>query len=203
MTDEAATPATQEKRGRKPRRQGIARCVEGASAPARRRQKGEPPKQWNPEYAKKIAWYPKTPEKFEVWVAKKRERMLRLRDMGCLPTRRGIPDGFGGQKDLVLELRAKAKAEAKEIVQYMKKQNMIDDDPRAEEALEAMIGIVRAKDDKMNVPLYRASDRISAAKVVLDFTKQKPASKVDATVTKAEDFLAAVVADMKADTPSE
>lgn len=197
VTDKTTPPAKVD--GRKTRKKGINKTVPGMPY-ARRRQVGEPPKQWNPEYAARIPWYPKTPEAFAVWCQKKRERMLKLKEMGCLPTRRGIPDGFGGRKEEVLQMRAKAHKEAKEIVRYMREKDLIaSEDPRAEEALEAMIGIVRAKDEQMDAPLYRANERISAAKVVLDFTKQRPTSKVDAVVTRAEDFLAVVVADMQAD----
>lgn len=181
----------------------VKRCVEGYSAPARRRLPGEPPKEWNPDFAAKIPWYPKTPEAFQEWTQKKRERMLTLMAQGRRPSGQGMIKAFWGRKPLLLALRARASIEAKQVVAYMKKKDMIAEDPRAEEALEAMIGIVRAHDDALNVPLYKANDRIAAAKVVLDFTKQKPATKTDMTVAKAEDFLAAVVEDMKAETSPE
>jgi hypothetical protein len=95
-------------------------------------------------------------------------------------------------------LRAKAQAEAKEIVAFMVKNKMVEsEDPRAEEALEAMIAIVRAKDEAMATPLYPPRDRIAAANTVLAYTKQKPATKTDLNVRRAEDFLEAVAEDMK------
>lgn len=181
----------------------VKRCVEGYSEPAKRRRPGDPPKEWNPDFAAKIPWYPKSPEAFQAWVSKKRERMLTLMAQGKRPTTQGVIKPFWGRKPLLLALRDRAKIEAKQVVAYMKKKEMIVEDPRAEEALEAMIGIVRAHDEELRVPLYKASDRIAAAKVVLDFTKQKPATKTDMTVAKAEDFLAAVVEDMKAEESSE
>jgi hypothetical protein len=40
-------------------------------------------------------------------------------------------------------------------------------------------------------------ERLAAARLVLDFTKQKPASKNEVALTKAEDFLASLVTDEK------
>lgn len=167
------------------------------------RRAGEPRRPWNPEHAALIPWYPKTPEAYAVWTEKARQRMLDMHAKGKKPNRSGIPNGYGGKKHIVLAIRAKAQAEAKQMVTYMKNKGMVAEDGRAEEALEAMIGVVRAYDEDLKAPLYPVSSRIQAAKVVLEFTKQKPASKVEATVTKAEDFLAAVAADMKADDTSE
>jgi hypothetical protein len=160
------------------------------------RKPGTPWKTWNPEFAEAIPWYPKTPEAFAEWQQRKSERARRLHAEGRF-VRRGIPDGFGGRKDEVIRIRQTARAEAREIVAYMKKNDMIAEDPRAEEALESMIEVVRAKDDE-GMHLHGVQHRIAAARTVLDFTKQRPATKSDVTLTKAEDFLSAVVADMTA-----
>jgi hypothetical protein len=190
VTDEPKKP-------RKQRAIGDNKTVPGMEY-ARRRRAGEPPKQWNPEYAARIPWYPKSPEAFARWQQNGRDRMARLKAEGRFPTRRGVPDGWGGRKHIAQELRAKAQAEAKEIVAFMVKNKMVEsEDPRAEEALEAMIAIVRAKDEAMATPLYPPRDRIAAANTVLAYTKQKPATKTDLNVRRAEDFLEAVAEDMK------
>lgn len=170
---------------------------------AKYRRVGEPAKPWNPEFAASIPWYPKTPEKFAEWVQRKRERMLRLKAEGKLPTRRGVPDGWGGMKKELQAARETAKIEAKEIVTHMRAKNMVPgEDPRAEEALEEMIAIVRARSkDDPDKPVHTTKDRISAAGLVLAYTKQKPATKADVRVSRAEDFLAAVVLDMNGAAP--
>ena len=38
-------------------------------------------------------------------------------------------------------------------------------------------------------------ERVAAARLVLDFTKQKPASKSELAVSKAEDFLSSLLED--------
>lgn len=169
--------------------------------PARRRPPGTPPKPWNPEYARLIPWYPKTPEAHAIWQQKKAERAKRLWAEGRFG-RRGIPDGFGGRKREVIQIHKAARAEAREIVAYMKKNDMLTEDPRAEEALESMIEVVRAKDAE-GLHLHGVQHRIAAARTVLDFTKQKPAAKSEVALTKAEDFLAAVAAEMKGAQPTE
>lgn len=44
----------------------------------------------------------------------------------------------------------------------------------------------------MNV-VGETRERLAAARLVLDFTKQKPASKNEVSLSKAEDFLASLV----------
>ena len=46
-------------------------------------------------------------------------------------------------------------------------------------------------------------ERLAAARLVLDFTKQKPASKNEVALTKAEDFLASLVTDTDGSTTKE
>src|SRR5437762_460999 len=82
-----------------------------------------------------------------------------------------------------------ARAEAEVIVKYMIDREIVTpEDPRAEEALTIAIEIARAK-------TVQPASRLQAARIVLDFTKQKPASKVDATVRKAEDFLSVLASE--------
>jgi hypothetical protein len=38
-------------------------------------------------------------------------------------------------------------------------------------------------------------ERLAAARLVLDFTKSKPASKSDVSISKAEDFLASLLSE--------
>lgn len=73
--------------------------------------------------------------------------------------------------------------EAFDAINRMKERGMIreDEDPRAEEALEFAIGVVRDQ--------YRGMDaKLKAARMVLDFTKRKPVARQE-VLNKAEDFL--------------
>ena len=55
------------------------------------------------------------------------------------------------------------------------------------EAMESAVEIMRTEGG--------TRDRLAAARLVLDFTKQKPVTKSDVTVGKAEDFLAGLLAE--------
>ena len=62
----------------------------------------------------------------------------------------------------------------------MSEENEIDD-VYALEALRAAVEIMREPGQNR--------DRLTAARMVLDFTKTKPATKQDVTIGKAEEFL--------------
>lgn len=108
------------------------------------------------------------------------------------PYRKGVWDGY--TKETARPVWERAQREAKAIVKYLKENDMVDtpkDDKfgtMADEALEAAIAVVRTP----------ANDqvKIAAARLVLDFTRSKPAAKNEVTVNKAEDWLASVMADM-------
>jgi uncharacterized protein YpuA (DUF1002 family) len=108
----------------------------------------------------------------------------------------GIPHGLAGMGKEIDAARARASKKAKEIVSKMIENEQVSgDDPRAVTSLEELVAIVVAKvkvehDGKLKeVYVNQARDRISAAKAVLEFTKQKPAAKVDMKVQSAEDWL--------------
>ena len=63
----------------------------------------------------------------------------------------------------------------------MKDAGQVPDDPRAEEALKTTVETLRTAESP--------KDKIAAARLILDFTKAKPAQKIDATVRTAEDIL--------------
>lgn len=61
------------------------------------------------------------------------------------------------------------------------------DDVYAKEALTTAVEIMREPGQNR--------DRLTAARMVLDFTKTKPASKSEVTIGKAEAFLSSLLAD--------
>jgi hypothetical protein len=98
-------------------------------------------------------------------------------------SRYGVPDGM--RKVEADKLCAVAHESAKDTMSELKKSGAIGDlDPRAEEALQSAIEVMRKPGSK--------SVQLTAARLVLDFTKSKPASKSEISVNKAEEWLAQV-----------
>jgi hypothetical protein len=64
------------------------------------------------------------------------------------------------------------------------KREVPDLDPRAEEALESACLVLRTSN--------QAATKLQAARLILDFTKAKPASKSTVTVKTAEDWLSSI-----------
>lgn len=98
---------------------------------------------------------------------------------------------FGVMIDAMVRVRPKAQ----ELVASMTKNNDEALDPRAEEALNEMASVVLAKktvtDDfgkEQAVPIFDTKSRISAAKVLLEYTKQKPKT-VQQVELSTEDWL--------------
>ena len=100
----------------------------------------------------------------------------------------GVPDGHS--KKTIAPIVAQAKEDAKKVVEIMKKDYDIED-PRAEEALETAVEIMRT-------PVHNR-DRLQAAKLILDFTKVKPVAKSEVTIGNAEAFLSSLLDDDKGD----
>ena len=97
---------------------------------------------------------------------------------------RGVPDGY--RREQIEPIRSEAKQEAKRIVNIMAEQYSIEDE-YAKAALETAVEVMRVPGDNR--------ERVAAARLVLDFCKQKPASKNELSISKAEDFLASLVED--------
>jgi hypothetical protein len=98
----------------------------------------------------------------------------------------GVPDGM--RKKQAEQLNQVAAESAKETMADLKKAGVLNgEDPRSEEALEAAIKVMRKPGDK--------KVQLAAARLVLDFTKSKPATKTEMTVNKAEEWLKAITED--------
>lgn len=70
------------------------------------------------------------------------------------------------------------------------KQIFVADNDIAEEAIKETIAILRNP--------ASAKDKLAAAKTLLEYTQKKPATNAELTLNKAEDFLEAVLEDVKA-----
>jgi hypothetical protein len=89
---------------------------------------------------------------------------------------------------------AVARASAKETIAKMIENKVIEpsDDQRANEALEVAMTIMKG-------PSAHQAEKLRAARVVLEWTRAKPAAKSEVTIQKAEDWLALVTADAAKD----
>lgn len=75
-----------------------------------------------------------------------------------------------------------AKPEAKRIIKVMQKNGTLPDlDPRAEEAMAALLVMLKSQ--------ASTRDKTTIAKTILDFTMSKPSSKTEVTVKTAEEML--------------
>ena len=109
--------------------------------------------------------------------AKRKEWSTRPRKNAGRP--KGVPDGH--RKETIEPLRKELRKEAEEVVAIMAKKTDIEADDYAKEALTTAVEIMRAPD--------ATRERLAAARLVLDFTKQKPASKSEMAISQAESFL--------------
>lgn len=129
-----------------------------------------------PKMAARGPWAGKTPEERAAYS----QKLIAARK-GNRPNHQ-IP---GKPRDLTnaqwAEVQEIARLDAKRIIQKMKDAGQVPDDPRAEEALKTTVETLRTAESP--------KDKIAAARLILDFTKAKPAQKIDATVRTAEDIL--------------
>lgn len=95
---------------------------------------------------------------------------------------RGVPDGY--RKEQIEPIRAQIKKEAEKVVEIMAEKYGVEDD-YAKEALHTAVEIMRVPGE--------TRERLSAARLVLDFTKQKPVAKSEVAVAKAEEFLSSLL----------
>tara|TARA_B100001094_G_scaffold94209_1_gene90124 strand:+ start:1049 stop:1507 length:459 start_codon:yes stop_codon:yes gene_type:complete len=120
--------------------------------------------------------------------ARHREMLLTRKNKGGRPL--AVPDGY--TKATIEPLRNKAKEDAKKAVAIMTDEN---ENTHAKEALEAAVEILRTPG--------QTRDRLTAARLVLDFTKSKPVSKQEVTVGKAEAFLSSLLDEGDAEDDTE
>lgn len=120
--------------------------------------------------------------------ARHRQMLLTRKNKGGRPL--AVPDGY--TKATIEPLRNKAKEEAKKAVAIMTDEN---ENTHAKEALEAAVEILRTPG--------QTRDRLTAARLVLDFTKSKPVSKQEVTVGKAEAFLSSLLDEGDAEDDTE
>lgn len=94
----------------------------------------------------------------------------------------GVVDGH--TSETLKPIREQSRKDAKRIVAIMADEYNIDDS-YAKEALQTAVEIMREP--------AQNRDKLTAARMVLDFTKTKPTSKSEVTIGKAEAFLSSLL----------
>ena len=157
----------------------------GAPTNPRRKTPRKTPNMARPAHKNPLALQHKTPEgRAKFWA------MMRNKKKGGRPL--GVPDGYGDGK--IKPIVEQAQKDAKKVVSIMKQDYEIND-PRAEEALETAVEIMRT-------PVHNR-DRLQAAKLILDFTKVKPVAKSEVTLNNAEAFLSSLLDEGEQDGDTE
>lgn len=107
---------------------------------------------------------------------------------------RPLGSADGHTKEEMATLREKAGQEADRIIQIMEDEDVLqptddllgNDKEIAKEALKETIVILRTPGDMRN--------KLAAARTLLEYTRAKPASTSNVTVSTAEEFLGALLA---------
>lgn len=152
---------------------------------------GRPKGIWYPDLVGVIQGYATSDEEFQRRRERSRlqmEKMNATKKMG----RMNIPDGWGGRSDELQAVRLALYNEAEGILKIMVDEEIVPDDKAANTALQFAVSVVRATivDGK---EVFTVKDKLAASRLVLDFTRAKPAAKSEVTLNSAEDFLAALV----------
>jgi hypothetical protein len=140
----------------------------------------------------------------------------RLRDnlqgRSGVPTRRGVPDGWGGRsrRKRLAEVRAMAEEQASQVVERLCKAGILEGDPKeavigpdgivndhaaARAAIKFALGVVLAVDPDDDKPAYTVAMRLRAARLVLAYTLPVPVkgSKKDGGWIKQAEALVRLV----------
>lgn len=127
------------------------------------------------------AWAHKTPEERSAYSA-------RLRAARTMPTRQtpGKPRALTNTQ--WAEVSATARLDAKRIIKKLKDAGTFPEDEKAAEALEKAVVTLRASQSPKDVA--------ALARLILDFTKAKPAQKSEVTIRTHEDFLDEIAGDI-------
>lgn len=148
---------------------------------------------WHPDLVGVVRGYAKTLEAFQITQARCLAMVTKANAEGRAG-RKGVPDGFAGRKAEVHTIKQAAAVEAKELVKKMIDEEMLDaEDPRAEEALEDAVAVIRARDGA-GKHVYQVRERLMAGNLLCAYLKTKPIARSKVEVANAESFLASLAA---------
>lgn len=154
--------------------------------------RGRPEGVWFADAVGVVPGYPKTQQSWTERQERCRARITAMHAAGNGPNRLGVPDGWAGDKGRIARAAIEASDRSKGIVKMAIENGILpkQDDPRVEKAFETAVEIIDARDEDTDKPLYTAKDRLAAGRLLADFLKSKPATKLDASISRPEDFLA-------------
>lgn len=146
---------------------------------------------WYPDLVGKIRKYPKTLEDFQATQKRASEAAKRTWERGLMAPK-GLPRGWGRDMEKLAKAKEAGKQDAERILKIMVEKEMIDTDQMGDTALREALEIVRSRSaDGKHV--YPARERLQASKIVLEYTKAKPAAKQEIKVNTAEAWLESLV----------
>lgn len=151
-------------------------------------------KVWDPEKMKRCSLYPRSPEEFALRQEQMAAHARQMAAEGKWGRKKSVPNGVVGARarERLFAGRDAARELSIKIVKYMKQNEIVTvDDHRAEQALEAAVEIAVGRDKEGNF-VYAEASRIASIRMILDFTKRKPATKAEIKLEAAEDWLAAL-----------
>ena len=141
---------------------------------------------WHAQLVGLVPRYKKTAEAFARGYEKHAENMSKYRLSGVINKGPDAPLGMLTYE--FARLQNKAAAQAQTIVERMATEDP-ELTPSALKALAVAAEIMLTRDENTGKAIYAGTTRIAAARLICDFVQAKPAQRVDATVTRAEDFL--------------
>ncbi|API58461.1 hypothetical protein BSL82_03390 [Tardibacter chloracetimidivorans] len=115
------------------------------------------------------------------------------KSIGKTGRKTGVPSGWN-YKEYAVEV-AEAEKQARKMFNIMADEGLVPDDQMAQAALLEALTIMKNK-------ATSTAHKLSASRLVLDYTRAKPASKSDVTIHKAESLLEALAA-QEADGPED
>jgi hypothetical protein len=152
---------------------------------------------WHKQLVGLVYGYPRSAEAFESTRKANKERMAKVKAGELpMPTRRGVPDGWGGRKEELARVRRIAAEIGRRAMAALRADEIIalptnTDEEKAQAALEVTFATMfdESKTD---------DQRERARRDILNFCKVKPVAKTEVKVDRAEDFLSALAAEVKA-----
>ncbi len=151
---------------------------------------------WCPAAAGKMRGYPLTQEGYDRRIAALRQNHRTAKEAGKL-TRLGVPNGWAGKKDELTTLRRNSQTAAERLIDDMTTLDMMPppgetDDDLAREALQAAAEIA------FN-PAGEAAARLRAVRLLLTFTRPKPAGRTAVGFVDGMAFLNGLAAEAAAE----
>lgn len=150
-----------------------------------------PPGVWNPDAAGNMPGYPLTQEGYDRRVAALRRNHKTAKDAGKL-NRRGVPNGWAGQKEEITTIRRNSQTDAERLADDLDTLGMLDPQDSVDACLarEAITALAAIAFDTTQT----AATRLTSMGLLLHYVRPKPAQKTAVTLESGADFLSGLAA---------